>query len=222
MRIHDLIPWLVSSRMERILYKKVVLTGEAQALSFLSSLRPRPEFASGSVYVLRIGPAVQLHTAIEILRLCQGLTDLILQTVPSAPGHSHCLIDALNTLPLRSLSLHLSLVFENTPSFSLQSVGFFCELTHLEIKEGWVLWGSTIGLERLNHLTHLALRLSTQRTKAALIKCLLTDCPKLEVLVLWSTEASDKVQAFMGDWEISDERIVLTDQSWSWKGLELE
>ncbi|KIO07294.1 hypothetical protein M404DRAFT_941210 [Pisolithus tinctorius Marx 270] len=212
----------VLSRTEHFLYEKVILAEEAWALYFLSSLQSRPEFAARSVRFLRIKPAVQLRTAIEILQLCCGLVDLILQIVPCVPGRSYCLIDTLNTLPLKSLSLSLSLVFDNSPSFSLHSVAFFCQLTHLEIKEGWVLWGSTIGLEQLNHLTHLAVRLSTQWTQASLIKQILTNCSRLKLLVLWSTEASDEVKAYMRYWEISDKRIILADWSWSWGGLELE
>jgi hypothetical protein len=120
----------------------------------------------------------------------------------------------MQALPLASLSLNISLVFRYcaSPVISLSDVPTFCTITHLEILNGWILWGSTIGLEHLRNLTHLSLCFHTQRTKLSLVTLLLSRLP-LQVLVLRTTEDLCVVQASLKLAGLTDPRIVLTGDS---------
>jgi hypothetical protein len=147
--------------------------------------------------------------------LCRGLKSLALWISPSnVVGQSDQLLDSMRVLSLTSLSLNISLVFRHcaSPVISLHEVPAFCTITHLEILNGWVLWGSTVDLEHLRNLTHLSLCLNTRRTKPSLVTLLLSRLP-LQVLVFRTTEDSDVVQAFLRDADLSDPRIVLTGDS---------
>jgi hypothetical protein len=152
-------------------------------------------------------------TAAEILSLCSGITNLALWIAPSdfKNGTTNPLLQPLNDLPLMSLSLSISLIFRDTHLVSLSAFKAFGTLTHLEILNGWVLWNSTVGVEYLHGLTHLCLRIHTQRTKPKLVAFLLT-LSHLRVIVFRISEDIDAVQTFLESNFLNDSRIVLVSQ----------
>jgi hypothetical protein len=188
------------------------------AIRFLSSVRLRPQhhdFAKGAVESICIKGDVRLSTAAEILSLCRGITNLALWVAPSDldfHGGQNPLSRPLEALPLLSLSLSISLVFCHSSYPSLSALKVFATLTHLEILNCWVLWGSTVGLECLHGLTHLCLHVHTRRTKPALVMPLLSHL-HLQVLVFRVSESFSLVQRFLEDAHLSDTRIVLKTQA---------
>lgn len=212
----------LAGRMRQILYRKIVLSEEITAGPFLSSIHLQPQFAGEAINTLCFTGTVRLETAARILRLCRSLKNLALWISPSnAVGQTDRLLDSMQVLSLTSLSLNISLVFRHcaSPVISLSEVSTFSTITHLEILNGWILWGSTVGLEHLHTLTHLSLCFNTQRTKLSLVTLLLSRLP-LQALVFRTTEDLDVVQAFLRDAGLSDPRIVLTrDSRVDWDNL---
>ncbi|KAG2134394.1 uncharacterized protein EDB93DRAFT_1092801, partial [Suillus bovinus] len=142
-------------RIERLLYRKIILTNESIAISFLSSLciwcQCCSDFARGVVKSLCIEGNVLLSTTTEILSLCTGTTNLALWMAQSDfNGMTNPLLQPLNNLPLMSLSLSISSIFCHTEFVSLSAFKAFSTVTHLEILNGWVLCNSTVGLEYLD------------------------------------------------------------------------
>lgn len=195
--------------MERLLYQKVVLSNEIIASRFLSSMRLRPpNFSEGVVQSLCIEGDVLLSTAADILSLCASTKNLALWIAPSDLAREPSpLLYPLNALPLTSLSLSISHLFDHTPLISLSTVPVFSKLTHLEILNGWVLWGSTVGLEHLQQLTHLCLHVHTKRTKPALVMSLLRNL-HLQVLVFRTSQDLETVQNFLERADLIDPCIV--------------
>jgi hypothetical protein len=224
-QIHINLSNIESCRIRWILYRKIVISQEITAGSFLSSIHFQPHFAGETITTLCLKGTVQLDSAVRILCLCRSLKNLVLWVSPSNEiGHSDRLLASMQALPLASLSLNISLVFRYcaSPIISLSEVPTFCTITHLEILNGWILWGSTIGLEHLRNLTHLSLCLHTQRTKLSLVTLLLSRLP-LQVLVLRTTEDLDVVQAFLKHAGLSDPWIVLIgDSHVDWDNLGFE
>ncbi|KAG1872520.1 uncharacterized protein F5891DRAFT_947961, partial [Suillus fuscotomentosus] len=203
------------NRIEGLMYRTVVLASEARACLFVDSLRSRPVFASVNVKSLCIRGMVQLATAVEVIQLCSGIVDLALWILPEGDHDmlDH-LLDALNKLPLSRLSIHLSTVFRRTDMPFLPSISLFSKVTHLDLLEGWVLWGSPIGIHCLTQLTHISLRLFTDRTAPALLQMILADCIHLKVLVLRVTEEVGRVEKWLQEHDgLDDHRIVVTAKS---------
>jgi len=198
--------------MERLLYRKVVLSNEITASRFLSSMRLRPSnLSEGVVQSLCIEGDVLLNTAANILSLCGSTKNLALWITPSnLAGEPSPLLHPLNVLPLTSLSLSISHIFDHTPLISLSTVSVFSKLTHLEILNGWVLWSSTVGLEHLQQLTHLCLHVHTKRTKPTLVMSLLRNL-RLQILVFRASEDLKTVQSFLECSDLIDPCIVLVN-----------
>ncbi|KAG1799431.1 uncharacterized protein HD556DRAFT_1439813 [Suillus plorans] len=202
--------------IERLLYRKIVLSSESIAISFLSSLYIRSrhcDFARGAVKSLCIEGDVLLSTAAEIISLCSGTTNLALWIAPSDFKNetTNPLLQPLDDLPLILLSLSISLIFRYTQLVSLSAFKAFGTVTHLEILNGWVLWNSTLDLEYLHGLTHLCLHIHTRRTKPKLVASLLT-LPHLQVVVFRISEDINTVETFLESSSLSDSRIVLASQ----------
>ena len=201
-----------ANRTESVIYSHVALHTEHQACLFLSSLHPRLQFASQAVKSLQIEPNVRLYTTVQVLQICQGLTHLVLRALPQTPGRSSTLIDALDSLPLTSLSIHLLLLY-NTAAISLSSLSVFHRVVDLEIRDHWALWGSTLHLEHLHQLTHLSVYFSTQRTQPAFIQLILRACENLQVIVLRTNEAPGTVHQCLQRANLLDRRVVILSKS---------
>jgi hypothetical protein len=200
--------------MKMLLYRKVVISDEITANRFLSSMRLRSlNHSEGVVQSLCIKGDVLLSTAADILSLCGSTQNLALWITPSdLDGEPNPLLHPLNVLPLKSLSLSISHIFDHTPLISLSTVPVFSKLTHLEILNDWVMWSSTVGLEHLQQLTHLCLRVHTKRTKPTLVMSLLRNLP-LQVLVFRASEDLKTVQSFLECTDLIDPCIVLVDHA---------
>jgi len=164
---------------------------------------------------------VQLTTAAEVMQLCSGIDNLALWIMPDWDRYTttivppNFLLDALNRLPLSRLSIHLSTIFCGATMPFLPSIPFFSKITHLELMEGWVLWGSPIGIHCLTQLTHISLRISTHQTAPALLRTILADCNLLQVLVLRVTEEVEKVEKWLLEHNgLDDPRIVVTTKKY--------
>ncbi|KAG1789586.1 uncharacterized protein HD556DRAFT_1236227, partial [Suillus plorans] len=202
-------------RIEKLLYRTIVLPNENVATRFLSSVYSRPHphnFARQAVKSLCLKGNICVSIAAEIISLCRGTTNLALWIGPSdLDQKTNPLLVPLDELVLTSLSLSISLLFSHTPSFSLSTLQVFRSLTHLEILNGWVLWSSTVGVEHLHGLTHLCLHIHTRRTKPGLVIPLLSH-PCIRVLVFRISEGINVVQAFLESNLLSNFRIVLVSQ----------
>ncbi|KAG1841185.1 hypothetical protein C8R48DRAFT_781495 [Suillus tomentosus] len=206
----------VQNWTEGLIYHTIVLTSETRACRFIDSLHSRPALASKNVKSLCLCGTVQLATAAEVMHLCSGVCSLALWILPE--GHNHTvpdfLLEELNGLPLSRLSIQLSTVFRRTARPFLPSIPIFNIITHLELLEGWVLWGSSIGIPCLTQLTHISLRVFTKQTAPALLQMILSDCVILEVLVLRVTEEVGTVEKWLLEYEgLDDPRIVVTTKS---------
>ncbi|KAG1884206.1 uncharacterized protein F5891DRAFT_971483, partial [Suillus fuscotomentosus] len=204
------------NRTEGLIYHTIVLTSETRACRFIDSLHSRPALASKNVKSLCLCGTVQLATAAEVMHLCSSVCSLALWILPE--GHNHTvpdfLLEELNGLPLLRLSIQLSTVFCRTARPFLPSIPIFNNITHLELLEGWVLWGSSIGIPCLTQLTHISLRVFTKQTAPALLQMILSDCVILEVLVLRVTEEVGTVEKWLLEYEgLDDPRIVVTTKS---------
>jgi len=197
-----------------LLYRKVVISDEITANRFLSSMRLRSlNHSEGVVQSLCIKGDVLLSTAADILSLCGSTQNLALWITPSdLDGEPNPLLHPLNVLPLKSLSLSISHIFNHTPLISLSTVPVFSKLTHLEILNDWVMWSSMVGLEHLQQLTHLCLHVHTKRTKPTLVMSLLRNLP-LQVLVFRASEDLKTVQSFLECTDLIDPCIVLVDHA---------
>ena len=194
------------------MYHTVILTSEFQGHGFVNS---RP-LASAKVKSLCLGGTLQLTTAAHIMELCGGVDDLALWVLPQAEGDvpqaevPACLSIALNKLPLSRLSLRLSAIFCRTAAPYLPSIPLFGKITHLEILEGWVLWGFPTGIHCLAQLMHLSLQVVAHQTAPTLLRMILADCVCLEVLVLRIIDGVDDIEAWLKVEGLDDPRIIVT------------
>ncbi|KAH7903953.1 hypothetical protein BJ138DRAFT_1119885 [Hygrophoropsis aurantiaca] len=201
--------------VEKLLYQKVTLSDDETACRFSSALLLRPAFAQVTVESLWLKGTVRVAAASEILRLCKGTTDLALWISPfHEPAASDALLECLDSLPLVRLSLPLSLICGSTSSVLafLPAINLFSRLTHLELLDGWVLWGSAIGLASLPCLTHLSLRLSVSRTNGMLLRGILESDNMQALALLIPANDRDNAQDWLIDHGIRDRRVVLVDQ----------
>ena len=162
---------------------------------------------------------------LEILEYCTGVTALAMWN-QKAWAYSERMQESVDALPLlMELSLNMSSMFFSTaPSFV--KMDMVHRITRLEILDGWILWTSTVGIEEMTGLTHLALDLNLWHTSVQHIRKILDCCSALEVVLLHAncsqSEASDWLEAC----GINDIRIVLTDDStwinWNIIGLDEE
>ena len=175
-------------RIEPFVYKTVVLRGPGHAVQFLGALtndRP-PEFAQSHVKALCICPSIPLGLTIQLLTTCSGLESLALWIRIRPQSDTPDLINLLSPLPLASLSLILHSIqptsYWNPPV--LQNHAVFINLTHLDIVDHLVLWTSTLGIEHMPLLTHVAFRFWSRGSVNAALSVILRESPKLQVLVL--------------------------------------
>ncbi|KAG2037993.1 hypothetical protein BDR03DRAFT_862841, partial [Suillus americanus] len=204
------------NRIEGLMYHTIVLTNEMRAHRFISSLHSRPALASENIKSLCLCGTVQLATAAEVVQLCSSVDSLALWILPEGDNHvvPDVLLLALNGLPLLQLSIQLSTVFRRTPRPFLPSIPMFHKVTHLELLEGWVVWGFPIGIPCLTQLTHISLQVFTSWTTPILLQMILSDCVLLRVLVLHVTEDVGRVERWLREHEgLDDPRIVVTAKS---------
>lgn len=141
------------------------------------------------------------------------MTSLALWIAPSdVPNEMNLLLRSLNALPLMTLSLSISLIFNHSSCVSLSTIPVFRLLSHLEIINHWILWGSTVGLQDLDGLTHLCLHVDRQRTKPVLVKLLLNN-PHFRIFVFRISEDSATMHKFLEQNDLVDPRIVLVHRS---------
>ncbi|KAG0696100.1 hypothetical protein DEU56DRAFT_750084, partial [Suillus clintonianus] len=202
-------------RTEGLIYHTIILTNETRACHFVDSLRSRLALASKNVKSLCLCGTVQLATAAEVMHLCSGVCSLALWILPEGDNHAmpDFLLEALNGLPLSWLSIQLSTVFRGTAMPFLPSIPIFSHVTHLELLEGWVLWGSPIGIPCLTQLTHISLRVFTKQTAPASLQMILANCVILEVLVLRVTEEVSTVEKWLLEHGLDDPCIIVTAKS---------
>jgi hypothetical protein len=194
------------------MYRTIVFTSEAQACRFVKS---RP-VASAKVKSLFLDSTLRFVTAADVMELCSHVDDLALWIVPEggAPGVPACLLNAFNRLPkLSQLSIRLSAVFCRNAVPFLPSMPIFNKITHLELLEGWVLWGFPIGIHCLTQLTHLSLRVVARQTAPASLHMILENCVCLEVLVLRVIEGAGDIEKWLEDEGLADPRILVTTET---------
>ncbi|KAH0834224.1 hypothetical protein J3R83DRAFT_11538 [Lanmaoa asiatica] len=180
---------LVASRVktwiEPFVYKTVLLRGAGHAVRFLGALTNyrSPEFAKSHVKALCIRPSIPLSLTIQLLTACSGLESLALWILPQTDTAD--LIDLISSLPLTFLSLNIrSILPPSHPKSVLRNHPAFVNITHLDIVNHWVLWTSSLGIEHLPFLTHMAFRFWSRGSVNTALSTILQQSPKLRVLVL--------------------------------------
>ncbi|KAL4078080.1 hypothetical protein J3A83DRAFT_1725850 [Scleroderma citrinum] len=175
-------------RIERFVYKTVVLRNPRRAYQFLDALSYRPpEFPSLYVKSLCLQPQLPHDVCNKLLSVCTGLESLALW-IPSHPGTAAELITLLSSLPLlTSLSINLTAILSpRHPKPILQNHPVFANITHLDVVNNWALWTSSLGIESLPCVTHLAFRFWARGNVDAALARILKQSAELEVMVLLS------------------------------------
>lgn len=160
------------------------MRGPAHAVRFLGALAwHSPEFAKTHVKALYIRPSIPLTLTLHLLSACSGLDSLAFWIVPQSDTAE--LVQRLSALPLTSLSLNVrSIVPASAHKSVLENHPVFVNLTHLDIMNHWVLWTSSLGIEHLPRLTHVAFRFWSRGNINSALSTILSQSPRLRVLVL--------------------------------------
>ena len=169
-------------------------------------------FAWGAVKRLCIFGNMMPAMALEILEYCTGITALAMWN-QYGWAHSERMQESVDALPLlMELSLNmLSMFFSTTPSFSMLDMTH--RITRLEILDRWILWTSTVGIEEMTWLTHLALDLHLWHTCVQHIWTILDRCSALKVVLLQAFCSQSEANDWLEACGIYDIRIVWTDDS---------
>ncbi|KAI5987642.1 hypothetical protein EDD15DRAFT_2372004 [Pisolithus albus] len=208
--------YLINSRLEPIVYRFVHLRSERAAANFLQSIESRPEFAERTVKGIFFGAAVAIDTAGETLKLCCGIKDLTLR-VPCYLTGKNPLLEPMSALPqLRTLSIDLASIFNNWVIY-LPNIDTLHCVTHLHISNAWASWqggSQTIGVERLEQITHLSLHLSTLRTEISMLSGILRR-DNLTVMVLWRkwSVTEKQVRGWLKQNDLMDTRIIILNSA---------
>ncbi|KAF8839327.1 hypothetical protein BDN67DRAFT_970167, partial [Paxillus ammoniavirescens] len=222
---------LVASRVktwiEVFVYKTVVLRGRGHAFQFLYALSNRPpDFAHSHVKSLCIRPQIPLSLTIQLLTLCSGLETLALWT-HSQPENPAEITNILTSLPLTSLSINLHAITTNLtcyPRHALQNHPVFVNLTHLDIVNPWVVWTTSLGIEHLPRLTHLAFRFWSRGSVNGALSRILGESPRLQVLVLLADSVVvPGARTYLDCEDIRDIRVVVIEHirdADEWKMIE--
>ena len=183
---------------------------------FLSSIKPRPDFAKDVVKVLHLRPAVSPERGASILRLCQGLQELSLQIAANLPDAENPLLPPLRGFKsgLTTLRMDLASAFYD-PHVFLPTFTLLQRVKRLHLSNTWVARrGLHIGLHDLSQLTHLSFHsrppgLHTTRIEVVLL--ILQRLPRLRVLVLWRMDyhTSQEIYAWLIQHRVMDRRIIV-------------
>lgn len=191
------------------------MRGPAHAVRFLGALAQyhSPEFAKTHVKALCIRPSIPLTLTLHLLSACSGLDSLALWNVPQSDTAE--LVHRLSALPLTSLSLNIrSIVPPSAHKFVLENHPVFVNLTHLDIVNHWVLWTSSLGIEHLPQLTHVAFSFWPRGNVNSALSTILSQSPRLRVLVL----LADRVvipgaKEYLERHDIMDTRVVVLEHA---------
>ncbi|KAG2045935.1 hypothetical protein BDR06DRAFT_977849 [Suillus hirtellus] len=208
-------PWF-----EKQLYEKVLLCDEYEASLFLQCLRRRQtceEFATSSIKAMSLSGDINVALIMAILSLCKGINNLSLRPhFDMIDNEVPPLIQLLDTLPLKVLSLQIGVPF--TSSFT-SNVTLFAKITHLEVDDPHML--RDISMASFPQLTHLSLWGSSIKPGLN-IPLLVTNILShitLEV-VIFRIENHKQFADFLDRHELNDPRIVLaTPRRYLWDDL---
>lgn len=198
-------------RIEPFAYKTVILRGPGHAARFLGALannRP-PEFAQLYVKALCIPPSIPLRPILQLLAVCSGLESLALWIPVQADTAD--LINLISSLPLTFLSLNIRCILPlNSPNLDIQNHPALVNITHLDIVNQWVLWKSSLGIEHLPLLTHLALRSWSRGSIDTALLTILRESPKLRVLILLADSlVIHRARKYLEEQGVRDIRMVV-------------
>ncbi|KAG6377944.1 hypothetical protein JVT61DRAFT_14737 [Boletus reticuloceps] len=206
---------LVASRVkawiEPFVYNIVFLRVPKHAFDFLGALMNHrsPGFVQSHVKALCIFPSIPLRVTIQLLATCSGLESLALWILPQSDNAD--LINVLSSLPLTFLSLNLASILP--PSYwklGLQNHPVFINLTHLDIVNNWVLWTSSLGIQHLPFLTHVAFRFWSRGSVNGALSKILQESHKLEALVLLANSvAIPGAREYLEKQNVRDIRVVV-------------
>ena len=191
------------------MYQTIFLRGPEHAIQFLAALNYRPpEFAKSHVKALCIRLHIPLTLTVQLLTLCSGLESLALWTLPQ--HNTAQLGNLVSSLPLTFLSLNIMSIFSTLPKSGLQNHPAIVNLTHLDIVNRWVGWRSSLGIEHLPLLTHVAFRFSSRGSINVALSAILRQSPKLQVLVLLADSvAIPGAREYLEKQDIQDIRVVV-------------
>ncbi|KAG2028720.1 hypothetical protein BDR03DRAFT_882826, partial [Suillus americanus] len=195
-------------RLEKLMYKNIVLCGETEVKRFLECLHLRPmhiEFAQQYIKSLFLVGSVPKSTVIDILSICNHVTclALVLSTDEFALDVSS-LWCALDALPLKSLLFAVKIDLASSLSTSPPA---FTHLTHLDVNDDFILNQPNSGLEGLATLTHLCAVLKTRADPVAVMR--LINNTRLQLLAFRVDVQHIVIQRFLEKHGLLDRRIVL-------------
>lgn len=178
---------------------------------FMSSLQSQPFFARTAVKLLHIQPSVTVEKGAEILCLYQGIEELTPQVATNLPKDCNPLHAPFNTLQLRILLLDLASAFYG-PVVFLPDLSLLCCIEHLHLSNGWVTrHGLYIGLQKLQHVTHLSFPVQPPRqwnTHTEILIYILDTFHSLQVIVPWCIyQQSSTIYKVLKKWDLKDPRI---------------
>jgi hypothetical protein len=163
------------------------------------------DFAHEYITSLFLVGSIEISTLVEILSLCNGISCLVLlvSTISSATAVSS-LLQALDTLPLKSLQLSMDV--DVSTSFSTSNV--FKHLTHFDTHDHRMLEKLHAGLDCLDSLTHLCVVLRLEKCDPLAVIHLIGNL-RIQILAFRVEDPHHAVERFLEDHRLLDRRIVL-------------
>ena len=164
--------------------------------------------------VLFIRPPVTPLQGAEILSLCRGIQELMLQTITNLPNNQNPLRAPLNALQLTALSLDLASIFYG-PVISLSDLPLLHRVERLYLSNGWVARRSLhIGIPQLFQLTHISFPVQPpgqQDVYTEILTYMLDSFHALHIVILWHMpyQESRVVYSELKKRDLVDPRIVI-------------
>ncbi|KAI6006419.1 hypothetical protein EDC04DRAFT_2611440 [Pisolithus marmoratus] len=113
---------------------------------------------------------------------------------------------------LHTLSVDLASIFNNRVIY-LPNIDVLHHVTHLHISNAWASWQGgtqTIGVEKLQQVTHLSIHLSTMHTEVSILRGIL-ERENLVAMVLWRKAfvIEEQVRDWLHSHDLIDTCIVI-------------
>ncbi|KAG1766502.1 hypothetical protein EV702DRAFT_1050670 [Suillus placidus] len=216
--------WILYQRrtyswFKKQLYQNVRLHDEDKASLFLHCLRRwcmHQEFSKTSIKAISLTGDVEGMTIMDILSLCTGITNLVVMPDESVCGNQAPLLQLLDALPLKVLSLQVCVELTHS---SITNSTIFAGLTHFETDDPDML--QCVDIAFFPPLTHLALqglKFNPARKMQRIVNRLFQS-PTLKVLI-FCIKHHQQFAKVLYKLDIHDSRIVLAPhKSYCWDDL---
>ncbi|KAJ6519273.1 hypothetical protein C8R45DRAFT_1085303 [Mycena sanguinolenta] len=191
------------SWIEPILYRSVVVCQSSWSFPlFLRTLDARPAHYARWIKEIQIDPYVLPNdpAVTRVLAICTSVVHLI------DLSHGRTPFSVLSPLRLRKLCISLDII-DGLAEGAYFRHPALAQVTHLHVLDAPQRW-TNISFSDLPSLTHLALqnyKNQIRSTNVPALKKILTECPKLEVLVVFITFSRP------GDYNAQNTKLLVDD-----------